>query len=164
MLAPSAHKAVIHEGSIAYSSTAIVPFSVNNSSQRTPVSWPWTSVCACNMHSECTQLTVSPGRVQAQCPILSRLSLHSRSGAPSIPPPHESTRGLQSGLGWPHLFHLPYTFFLVPCLVKWHDLRDTHDAPLAHRLAPINDYYFEKYLMSKHLLCRALGNSAPALC
>ena len=73
----------------------------------TPVSWSWTSVCACNMHSECTQLTVSSGRVRAQCPILSCLSLHSRSGAPSLPHPQESSRGLQSGLGWCHLFHLP---------------------------------------------------------
>ena len=40
------------------------------------------------------------------------------SGAPSLPRPQEPTRGLQSGLGLPHLSRPLYTFFLVSCLFE----------------------------------------------
>ena len=45
-------------------------------------------------------------------------------------------------------FPSPLHIFLVSYLVQSHDMWCTFDSPFAHQLAPINDYYFEKYLMS----------------
>ena len=104
---------------------------------------------------------MSLGRVCDQCPILASLSSCSAAGAPSLPHPQEPSRGLQSGLGLPHLSHLPETFFsdLLSSPVSW---------PVGYpglSFGPsvgTNQWLLLWKMSDEDLSRRALGNSAPA--
>ena len=68
-----------------------------------------------------------------------------------------------SGVVWDCLvFPVPVnTFFLVSCLLEWHDLHDAKDAPFFKSVGTHQWLWLWK-ISDKELVCRALGNSAPA--
>lgn len=98
--------------------------------------------CACNMHSECTQLRVSPGRsrpsalfcLASHC---TYVQVHPAFHLLMNPP-----RSLKNGLGWPSSFHLLTHFpgahlvsgmtYGTPMMLLW---------PIGWH--PVNDYYWE---------------------
>ena len=109
------------------------------------------------MHVAYSKPWVTRALVCPSCPSISF------SGGHSLPHPQKPTKCLQSGLGLPHLPHLPETFFHSLLAGQPHDHfgypQYSFFFPL--QLAPLNEYYFEN-IPDEAYLCRTAGYSGPA--